>query len=411
MKAILLVPLLCLLGLSQGQTLEFTSAYTVEGNVTDSGFGYEVIISGNYVIIYDESFANDSGAIYVYQLNDGAALYSMKGSAENAEFGFRLAVSGNYLVIAQLSPSGDGNGTVFVYWLNNGTLVYDLFSAPSSYFGYSITASSTDNILVVGAPGDVALPSAGDVFVYFLNNGTFKYLVSGSGPGVELGSFVGVSGNYLVATGDINEAFVYNLTNGSPLYNITTGLSNLFLYGNYLILPDQNSFGGIGSIGVYDLTDGSLLYSHNGTTALQAYGHEVRTLGNYMVVKTQADFAVDDATFVYTLDTGSFLYQIPGFTPHVAVNGNYLFLSNAFDTVNGYDLSNGSLLGNVTGPNGSYFDSGLASSQNYLLVSDLSYLNYTGAVYAYDFSLNPITITSTTGDSNASSASELGWFF
>ena len=93
---------------------------------TNDGFGVSLSISDKYLVVgawRDDTDDTDSGAAYVYDVEDGSLLYTLTNPAPaaNREFGWVTAVSGEYAII-----KADGASNVYIYDLSDGLLEHTL---------------------------------------------------------------------------------------------------------------------------------------------------------------------------------------------------------------------------------------------------------------------------------------------
>jgi hypothetical protein len=164
-----------------GQVKELT---TSDGIMMDE-LGASVAISGDTVLVGAPNQNSITGAVYVYERNQGGAenwgqtnRLTASDGAVNDGFGFAIAISGDTLVSGAFNKNGGMPGVAYVYERNQGGAgnwgqVQKLTTSDAGVgrFGFAV-AISVDTI-VVGAPFSTttAGKAAGVVYTFSRNQG------------------------------------------------------------------------------------------------------------------------------------------------------------------------------------------------------------------------------------------------
>ncbi len=194
-------------------------------------FGRSVDLSGTTLVAgaaREDSNGNDSGAVYVFERDQGGSenwgqVKRMTGENAGDLYGFEVAISGDTMVIgAPYEDTGGTNrGAVYVYYRDNGgagnwglekKIPYGgAGGAGDAFFGWALDLSG--DILIVGAPNDdTNANNSGYTYVYSRNEGgndnwgllaTIDPNVPGEGD--YFGYSVAVSGNVVAAGGIYND--------------------------------------------------------------------------------------------------------------------------------------------------------------------------------------------------------------
>ncbi len=178
-------------GLASAQECErlFSASHAAEDY-----FGYSMTNDDRFVIVGapyedDEVLGTDSGAVYVYRIEQGGLTLSQRIQppevSRNDWFGTAFAVEGDILVIG---ASGDDDnyshsGSVFVYRLVGGQWIFErkiLAPGGSSGDKFGAAVDLLGGLLVVGAPGNDSVASlSGAAYMFDVGSGEFlRKLVS-----------------------------------------------------------------------------------------------------------------------------------------------------------------------------------------------------------------------------------------
>jgi hypothetical protein len=318
---------------SLAYTLDNPSAY---GTGYFDFFGYAVSISDTYAIVgayyEDDAGGSDSGKAYIFNLSDGSLAYTLDnpnayGTSENDRFGYAVSISDTYAIVGAYDEDeagAIGSGKAYIYDLSDGSLAYTLDN-PNAYgtavgdnFGRGISISDTYAIVGAYYEDDASGTNSGKAYIFDLSDGSLVYTLDNPNP---------------YGTSD-NDYFAYAVS-----------ISDTHaIVGAYY----EDDAGGTssGKAYIYDLSDGSLLYTLDNPTA---YG---------------------------TSDNDQFGYAVSISSTH-AIVGAY-FEDDAGGTNSGkayiYDLSDGSLINTLDNPNAygtsdnDYFGSSVAISSTHVLV-------------------------------------------
>ncbi len=209
---------------------------------------------------------------------------------------------------------------------------------------YSPSVFGPESIIINDPEINVGgVSQAGSLYAFDINTGDLLYTIDNPTPGVGdfFGSSTEISGNNLLVkvgnddTGatDAGSIYIYDLTTGGLLYTInnpTPGVSDFFgsstdIFGNNLIVKTSNDDTGTtdaGSIYIYDITTGGLLHTINNPTPSVGdfFGSSTDISGNNLIVKTSNDDtgATDAGSiYIYDITTGGLLHTINNPTPGV----------------------------------------------------------------------------------------------
>jgi len=314
--------------------------YTFYGDASWDNFGHAVSGAGDVNNDgYDDqivgAYLNDGGGAYpdrgmarVFSGLNGAVLYTFTGDSALDNFGFSVGGAGDVnqdgyedvIVGARYDANnGVGSGSAKVFSGLNGNILYTFNGdSPSDYFGYSVSGAGDVNgdgydDVIVGAQGDDNNgATSGSARVLSGINGSILYTFSGDAAGDYLGWSVSGAGdvnndgyddvmagafyddnNFKTDSGSVR---VWSGKTGAILYTFN-GIDNFDAFGtsvraagdvnndNYADLIagssyDDNNGTSSGSARVLSGRDGSILYTFNGDTAEDYFGHAVSAAGD-----------------------------------------------------------------------------------------------------------------------------------
>ncbi|XMB65955.1 DUF5011 domain-containing protein [Mycoplasmatota bacterium zrk1] len=192
---------------------------------TEDEFGSSVSTTGNYIVVGavgDDDNGSLSGSVYVYRLDDPTYERKITSSdgATNDVFGYDVSISGNYVVVGAYKDVVDGveSGSIYVYKLDDPTYERKITAsdgAESDYFGWSVSVSG-DYIAVGSLLDDDNGSMSGAMYVYKLDDITYERKVTAS-DGVnddQFGKSVAVSGNKIIVGARTND----NGSNSGSVY-------------------------------------------------------------------------------------------------------------------------------------------------------------------------------------------------
>jgi len=172
-------------------------------------FGFSVAVSGNTVVVgahRDDTGATDSGSAYVFDATTGALVATLVNPtpASTDWFGYNVAVSGSTVVVGAYRDDTGANdsGSVYVFDANTGTLIATLVNpAPASGDGFGYSVAVSGNTVVVGAyQDDTGASNTGSAYVFNATTGALVATRANPTPAVSdnFGSSVAVSGDTFV---------------------------------------------------------------------------------------------------------------------------------------------------------------------------------------------------------------------
>ena len=227
-------------------------------------FGYSVAISGNYAIVGaygDDDNGSNSGSAYIFNVQTGDQLHKLTASdgADSDRFGYSVAISGNYAIVGARDDddNGSASGSAYIFNVTTGTQLHKLTAsdgAASDRFGWSVAIDG--DYAIVGAYAHDG--NSGSAYIYNVQTGTELYkLTANDGEANDsFGYSVAIDGNYAIVgsrtgngnVGDSGSAYIFNVTNGIQLYNLSAsdGYTNDYfgysvdIDGNYAVVGSLN---------------------------------------------------------------------------------------------------------------------------------------------------------------------------
>ena len=317
-----------------------------------------------------------------------------------AMFGRNIALNDSYAIIggsqinnAAAGAAGDNTGKAFIYNLSDGSVKYTLDN-PNVFgvethdqFGTSVDISNS--YAIVGAQyEDTETVQDGTIqpgaaYIFDLSDGSLKYTLEHPDPyqWAVFGSKTAITDSYAAVGAGANNAvairsgsvYVYDVTDGSLLYTFNGSHENGFfgsaleINGSYMIVGESNQ----DKVYVYDLTDGSLLYTFSDPVSSgNGFGFATAITDTHAIVSAPQYNNSLGAAHIYDLSDGSLLYTVENtnsvneswafFGRSVALNGSYAVVGANNERANGvdqegqayvFDLSDGSLVDTIDHPN------------------------------------------------------------
>lgn len=269
----------------------------------NSRFGYPVFVSDGKALVSAASFNNDTGKVFVFELQNGQWVntgeISANDSAAGDLFGYSVHLAGDTAIIG--APRDDDNGTddsgsVYVFSYNGNSWVQEAkLTSPdpktSGMYGYSLARKG--NEMVIGQPNPFGL--AGAAYVYQFSNGVWSVSQTLVPTNTDFGSF----GNSV----DITES---HLAVGDPNDNTSKGTAYLFQKTGSTWTP------------VSEL-------SISGASPYTYFGVAVKLFANQLAVGAYNDSSVAPnmgAVYAYSFD-GSAWNQTQKITPSDGIANQY----------------------------------------------------------------------------------------
>ena len=289
-------------------------------------FGYVVAISTNYAIVTapaeDEAGGSQSGKAYIFDLSDGSLLYTLDnpnpyGTSTDDRFANSVAINDSYAIVGspyEDEAGGDDSGKAYIYNLSDGSLAYTLDN-PNAYdtvagdrFGEAVAINS--GYVIVGASGedDAGGTFSGKAYVFDLSDGSLTYT--------------------------LDNPNAYN-TSQADLFSQAVAMSESYaIVGAYT----EDDAGGTtsGKAYVFDLSDGSLLYTLDNpnaydTSANDRFANSVAINDSYAIVGAYFE---DDAggtqsgkAYIFDLSDGSLVNTLDNPNAYSTSAGDYFGIS------------------------------------------------------------------------------------
>ena len=356
-------------------------------------FGYVVAISTNYAIVTapaeDEAAGSQSGKAYIFDLSDGSLLYTLDNpnaydTAGSDFFGRAAAITDTHAIVGTYfedDANGTTSGKAYIFDLSDGSLLYTLDN-PNPYgtstddrFANSVAIN--DSYAIVGSPyeDEAGGDDSGKAYIYNLSDGSLAYTLDNPNAydtvaGDRFGEAVAINSGYVIvgASGEDDaggtfsgKAYVFDLSDGSLTYTLDNpnayNTSQADLFSQAVAMSESYAI-----VGAYTEDDAG------GTTSGKAYV-----------------FDLSDGSLLYTLDNPN-AYDTSAndrFANSVAINDSYAIVGAYFEDDAGgtqsgkayiFDLSDGSLVNTLDNPNaystsaGDYFGISVGMGSGYVIV-------------------------------------------
>ena len=309
-----------------------TVAHTLDnpnphGTSENDQFGSAVAMSSTHAIVgtFYESDATSgtmAGKAYIYNIETGALLHTLDNPnpygteindrvTGNDRFGFSVAISDTYAIVGAYQEDeagGNSSGKAYIYSLSDGSLIKTLSnrnpdaSALGDLFGFSVAIS--DTYAIVGAWGEDWPYGGGAAYIYDISS----LSSDGSVPGPTI------------------------IQNASTDSNAYFGWA-VALSDNYVIVSAPNAFSSTGQAFVFNLSDGSLLYTFDnpnpdGAGSNDKFGGTASPYHSPTMLAISDNYAIvgapheDDASgdksgkaYVFDLSDGSLAYTLDNPNP------------------------------------------------------------------------------------------------
>ena len=338
-------------------------------------------------------------------------------------------------------------------------------------FGQGLAIGSSYAIVGASSEDDASGNNSGKAYVYDLSDGTLTYTLDNPNPAAsaQLGYSVAINDTYAIASAWLansgsGKVYVFNLSDGSLARTIdnpnTYSTSDNDYFGRsaaandtYLVVgadgEDDAGGSGSGKAYVFDLSDGSLVYTLDnpndyGSSANDGFGDTVAISDSYVMVGSY--FAADangvdsGVAYVFNLSDGTLRYtfqnpnaygtaDVDRFGDSIAITDTYAIVGvpqedDADGSGSGkayiFDLSDGSLAYTLDNPNpdgdavNDKFGQEVAINDTYALVTaiweDDTNGTSSGKVYVYDLSDGSLVNTILNpNDYGTSTDDQFGW--
>ena len=158
--------------------------YDESATPNNHGWSSSMSNDGNYLVVSSPGYDNDRGMIKIYTFNPVTihwdTMTSLTGPNAGGNFGYSVAFSGDGSRVAVGAPN-HGNGLVRVYEYSDSTWTQigsDLSGSAGGKFGWSVSLNNTGSYVTVGEPRKVFGVNTGVGEVHTFAFSTYWYSVS-----------------------------------------------------------------------------------------------------------------------------------------------------------------------------------------------------------------------------------------
>lgn len=291
-----------------------------------------------------------------------------------AMFGRNVALNDSYAIaggmqIDDAGAEGTDSGKTFIYNLSDGSVKYTLDNpsmfGTGSYDNFGTSVDISDSYAIVGAYNEdtSTVNNVGAAYIYDLSDGSLKYSLVNPTPGIwdAFGWTSAISESYAAVGAqaddtlgnDAGSVYVYDVTDGSLLYTFNGGHASgrfgtgLAINGSYMIVGESNT--SRRKAHIYDLTDGSLVHTFDDPgSSFSNFGYSVAITDTHAMVSAyNADnsqgassgvvyiFDLSDNSLLYTLENANSANNGDNFGYSAALNDSYVVVGAPGDNTNG----------------------------------------------------------------------------
>jgi FG-GAP repeat protein/glucodextranase-like protein len=219
----------------EGTTWTQQAKLTANDSTAYDYFGWTVSISGGYAVVGaygDDDGGIDSGAVYIFKLEDATWIQQAKLTANDAVaydyFGHSVSISSDYVVVGAYGDDDGGvdSGSAYIFkregttWTQQAKLTAN-DAVAYDYFGHSVSISS--DYIIVGAYGnDDGGESSGAAYIFNRDGEQTKITAGDAQANDYFGWSVDISGNHAIvgAYGDddagVDAGAAYVFSTSSP---------------------------------------------------------------------------------------------------------------------------------------------------------------------------------------------------
>ena len=312
-------------------------------------FGYSVAIQGDTALIgsyWDDDNGERAGSAYLFDLTTGALLHKLlaEDGAAFDSFGITVALTGDLALVSSYhdDDNGEDSGSVYVFDVNSGTQLYKLYpDDPQVGQSFGGPVAAENNIAVFGAVGDDTNGTmSGAVYVFDLNTGEqINKIVPDDGMENQLfGARVDIH-NGKIVIGSKFDSYYGEWSGSAYIYEALTGVQIAKL------LPDDGAahdwFGAAVAINKDIAIVGAEWDDDSGTDSGSVYVFDSYT-GTQLLKFTPAD-GVAESYFGGALDLNGNTALIGAYGDDdngIASGSVYVFDINCLDIVCDGDLDN-----------------------------------------------------------------------
>ncbi|MCB1063429.1 MAG: hypothetical protein KDN20_10985 [Verrucomicrobiae bacterium] len=287
-------------------------------------FGSSVAVCGDLAVVgapFDDSGANNCGAIYVFDLRNGRQLLRVEPQSptNNLRFGISVAMSHDRILVGAPQPN-TGSGRAYLIDSTTGAELWDFTGndvVGDERFGFSVAICG--DLGLIGAPlGDSdSVTNCGSAYLFDLKemNQIDEWHASDVAAGAGFGGAVSLGSGYAVvgaprdsAEGvEAGAAYVFEVHRGTELHKlVSTEADDAFQFGNSVSVSGHqvlvgeyhsdfpqspNAFLAIGSAYLFDLESGVLrrTFLARDFSAGDEFGTAVALCGDQAVIGSPLD--------------------------------------------------------------------------------------------------------------------------
>ena len=333
-----------------GDSWQETATLRPLSGSADSGFGYSVSISGNYIIIgayRDETDGIYPGSAYVFEKIDGTWIEVAKLTASDGpsafNFGYSVSISGSSAIVGAgiLDVAGKNHGRAYMFerindtWTEVAKLAAGDEGTSDDLFGYSVSISG--NYAVIGSHHDNEKGyNAGSAYVFERIDNSWtevaKLTASDAAAQDRFGCSVSISGDYILIGAYYSDDYGITAFGSAYIFkrvgtwkeivkllpSKTSDVQGAFgravsISGNYAIIGAHgdyhNSHQQAGSAYIYknvedSWTEIAKIKASDDYTRIN-FGHAVAISENCVLVRTQDNYLYHGGVYAYTISDNS----------------------------------------------------------------------------------------------------------
>jgi len=270
----------------------------------------------------DATGISNIGAVYCYDVTDGTLLWTKTGTQASEQLGRHVRITENYVYASTLYWDQNGYtdvGRVDIWNIADGTLNTSILPTPINDNNIRFAA----NFAVNNSNDRIAIYEVSSDSIYIYNSsGTKLYTTSNVFGTGSLSAILDGDSNFIIASAEASDVAKIYTWDGTLVSNLTkpTGYVD---YGSYVSVGGlgANNWAGVGDdayntnegrISIYDSEDGSLLYNITAPQANTAvFGFQFQIYKDRLIagVINNDNYGTNDgAAYIFDLTDGSLIY-------------------------------------------------------------------------------------------------------